>query len=145
PAALPPKDFFLSAGQSKAEAFAEIDSATQRGVGLILAGFLAAIYAAWAGGRKFVRRPIEGLLKVTAEWRRGNYEARARLEDRSRKGLARAQSGRLADPCGRGNRIFQQFSLLQGSGVWLFHPGRFADCRPRPFRTPAPEPDEPDR
>src|SRR3984893_9651006 len=83
PAVLPPKDFFLSAGQSKAEAFAEIDSATQRGVGLILAGFLAAIYAAWAGGQKFIRRPIEGLLKVTAEWRRGNYEARARLEDRA--------------------------------------------------------------
>src|SRR5712671_5515923 len=83
PAALPPKDFFLSAGQSKAEAFAEIDSATQRGVGLILVGFLAAIYAAWAGGRKFVRRPIEGLLKVTGEWRKGNYEARARLEDRA--------------------------------------------------------------
>jgi len=83
PATLPPKDFFLSAGQSKAEAFAEIDSATQRGVGLILVGFLAAIYAAWACGRKFIRRPIEGLLKVTAEWRKGNYEARARLEDRA--------------------------------------------------------------
>jgi two-component system, sensor histidine kinase and response regulator len=83
PAALPPKDFFLSAGQSKAEAFAEIDTATRRGVGLILAGFLAAIYAAWAGGRKFIRRPIEGLLKVTTEWRKGNYEARAHLEDRA--------------------------------------------------------------
>jgi two-component system, sensor histidine kinase and response regulator len=83
PAVLSPKDFFLSAGQSKAEAFAEIDSATRRGVGLILAGLLAAIYAAWAGGRKFIRRPIEGLLKVTTEWRNGNYEARARLEDRA--------------------------------------------------------------
>src|SRR6516164_8290734 len=83
PAALPPKDFFLSVGQSKAEAFAAIDGATLRGVALILAGLLAAIYAAWAGGRKFIRRPIEGLLKVTAEWRNGNYDARARLEDRA--------------------------------------------------------------
>ena len=83
PAALPPKDFFLSFGQSKAEAFAAIDSATRSGVALILAGLLAAIYAAWAGGRKFIRRPIEGLLKVTAEWRNGNYDARARLEDRA--------------------------------------------------------------
>ena len=81
PAALPPKDFFLSVGQSKAEAFAAIDDATLRGVALILAGLLAAIYAAWVGGRKFIRRPIEGLLKVTAEWRNGNYDARARLED----------------------------------------------------------------
>lgn len=83
PAALPPKDFFLSAGQSKAEAFAAIDSATLRGVALILAGLLAAIYAAWVGGRKFIRRPIDGLLKVTAEWRNGNYDARAHLEDRA--------------------------------------------------------------
>ena len=83
PPALPPKDFFLSAGQSKTEAFAAIDSATLRGVGLILAGLFAAIYAAWVGGRKFIRRPIEGLLKVTSEWRNGNYDARARLEDHS--------------------------------------------------------------
>jgi signal transduction histidine kinase/DNA-binding response OmpR family regulator len=83
PPSLPPRDFFLSAGQTKAEAFAAIDSATRRGVGLILAGLLAAVYAAWAGGRNFVRRPIEGLLSVTSEWRKGNYEARAHLEDRS--------------------------------------------------------------
>jgi len=83
PAALPPKDFFLSVGQSKADAFKAIDAATLRGVVLILAGLLAAIYAAWIGGRKLIRRPIESLLKVTAEWRNGNYDARARLEDRA--------------------------------------------------------------
>jgi signal transduction histidine kinase/CheY-like chemotaxis protein/HPt (histidine-containing phosphotransfer) domain-containing protein len=83
PAAIPPRDFILSAGQSKAEAFSEIDRATLRGVALILAGLLAAIYAAWAGGRKFIRRPIDGLLKVTSEWRNGNYNARAHLEDRA--------------------------------------------------------------
>jgi len=81
PTVLPPRDFFLSVGQSKAEAFAAIDGATLRGVALILAGLLAAIYAAWAGGRKFIRRPIDDLLKVTSEWRNGNYNARAHLED----------------------------------------------------------------
>ena len=83
PPAVPPKDFFLSVGQTKAEAFAAIDSATRLGIGLILAGLLAAAYAAWAGGRSFIRRPIQGLLSVTAEWRNGNYAARAELEDRS--------------------------------------------------------------
>jgi two-component system sensor histidine kinase/response regulator len=90
PPALPPKDFFLSAGQSKAEAFAAIDGATRRGIALILAGLSAAIYAAWAGGRNFIRRPIENLLSVTAEWRNGNYDARAQFEDRS------SEIGRLA-------------------------------------------------
>jgi signal transduction histidine kinase/DNA-binding response OmpR family regulator/HPt (histidine-containing phosphotransfer) domain-containing protein len=83
PPAVPPKDFFLSVGQTKAEAFAAIDSATRLGIGLILAGLLAAAYAAWAGGRSFIHRPIQGLLSVTAEWRNGNYAARAELEDRS--------------------------------------------------------------
>jgi two-component system, sensor histidine kinase and response regulator len=98
PPALPPKDFFLSAGQSKTEAFAAIDSATLRGVGLILAGLFAAIYAAWVGGRKFIRRPIEGLLKVTSEWRNGNYDARAHLEDHSSEiGLLGLAFDQMAD------------------------------------------------
>jgi two-component system, sensor histidine kinase len=75
--------FFLGAGQSKADASAAIDGATRRGIGLILLSLCAAIYAAWAGGRNLIRRPIEELLSVTAEWRNGNYNARARLEDRS--------------------------------------------------------------
>ncbi|HJU19139.1 MAG TPA: ATP-binding protein [Stellaceae bacterium] len=83
PPALPPGDFFLSAGQAKAEAFASIDAASKRGIGLILAGLFAAMAAAWAGGRKFIRQPIDRLLGVTAEWRQGNYEARVHLDDRA--------------------------------------------------------------
>jgi signal transduction histidine kinase/CheY-like chemotaxis protein len=83
PTVLPPTDFFLSVGQSKDEAFKAIDRATLRGVVLILAGLLAAVYAAWGAGRKFIRRPIEDLLKVTAEWRNCNYTARAHLKDRA--------------------------------------------------------------
>jgi signal transduction histidine kinase len=81
PAALPPRDFFLSAGQSKAEAFAAIDEATWRGVALIGFGLLAATLAAILGARKFVREPIKGLLKVAAEWRNGNDDARVRVRD----------------------------------------------------------------
>ena len=59
PPSLPPKDFFLSIGEAKAEGFAAIDSATWRGAALILAG-LWAIYVAWAG-RRLVSSPAEGL------------------------------------------------------------------------------------
>ena len=98
PPALPPKDFFLSAGQSKTEVFAAIDRATLRGVALILAGLFAAIYAAWIGGRKFIRRPIEDLLKVTSEWRNGNDDARAHLEDHSSEiGLLGSAFDQMAD------------------------------------------------
>ncbi len=79
PAALPPRDFFLSAGQSKAEAFAAIDSATRRGIGLIVFGLLAATIAAIVGGRRFLQEPISGLLHFATEWRNGNYEKRVEV------------------------------------------------------------------
>jgi signal transduction histidine kinase len=79
PAALPPRDFFLSAGQSKAEAFAAIDSATARGIALIAFGLLAATFAAIVGGRRFLQEPISGLLQFATEWRNGNYDARVKV------------------------------------------------------------------
>ena len=81
PPALPPRDFFLSAGQSKVEAFAAIDNATKRGVALIIAGLLAATLAAILGARRFLREPIKGLLSVATEWRNGNDDARVRVQD----------------------------------------------------------------
>ena len=79
PAALPPRDFFLSAGQSKAEAFAAIDSATARGVALIVFGLLAATFAAVLGGRRFLQEPISGLVHFATEWRHGNYDSRVKV------------------------------------------------------------------
>jgi signal transduction histidine kinase len=79
PAALPPRDFFLSAGQSKAEAFAAIDSATARGIALIVFGLLAATFAAVLGGRRFLQEPISGLVAFATEWRNGNYDARVKV------------------------------------------------------------------
>src|SRR6516225_7989393 len=98
PPALPPKDFFLSAGQSKAEAFAAIDDATKRGVALIAVGLLAATLAAIFGARRFLREPIEGLLNVAAEWRNGNDDARVRVQDpRSEIGHLGAAFNAMAD------------------------------------------------
>jgi signal transduction histidine kinase len=83
PPALPPRDFFLSAGQSKAEAFAAIDAATARGIGLIVLGLLAATVAAVVGGRRFLQEPISGLLHFATEWRNGNYAARVEVRQPS--------------------------------------------------------------
>jgi signal transduction histidine kinase len=80
PPALPPRDFFLSAGQSKAEAFAAIDNATARGIALIAVGLLAATVAAVVGGRRFLLEPISGLVRFATEWRNGNYDARVAVQ-----------------------------------------------------------------
>ena len=79
PPALPPGDFFLSAGESKTAAFAAIAGVTERGIELILLGLLLAASAAWFVGSAFIRRPVDGLLRAAAEWGSGNYRARARL------------------------------------------------------------------
>src|SRR6266567_1290551 len=81
PVALPPEGFFLSAGQEKADAFEPIDAAAKRGLVLILLGLVAAMYLAWFGGRRFIKRPIAKLLEGTAEWGKGNYEARVDVDD----------------------------------------------------------------
>src|SRR5436853_5208725 len=83
PGQLPPKDFFLSAGQSKVEAMEPIEAATKRGILLILLGLLAAMYLAWVGGRRFIKRPIASLLEGTTEWGKGDYHARVKVDDRS--------------------------------------------------------------
>jgi Adenylate and Guanylate cyclase catalytic domain len=66
PSALPPKDFFLSIGESKAESFAAINSATWCDAALILAGLLGSICVAWAG-RKFVLGPAPEPRQPTAD------------------------------------------------------------------------------
>ena len=72
PPALPPRDFFLSVGQTKSEVFAGINSATRSGTLLILGSLFAAICVAWVGSRKFISRPVEGRLKLT----NGNDDAK---------------------------------------------------------------------
>ena len=81
PAQLPPYDFFLSAGQAKAEAIAPIDRATKRGIALIILGVALAAYLAWYGGRIFIERPVDGLLEAIRQWRNGDYSHRVRMHD----------------------------------------------------------------
>ena len=60
-----------------------IEAATKRGILLILLGLLAAMYLAWVGGRRFIKRPIANLLEGTAEWGKGHYDARVKIDDRA--------------------------------------------------------------
>lgn len=83
PPSLPPRDLFLSAGESKDAAFAAIDHITQRGILLILVSLVLACYAASVGGQLFIKRPVQALLDAVRAWREGNYAARARLADQS--------------------------------------------------------------
>jgi len=80
PSSLPPKDFFLSIGEAKAESFAAINSATWRGAALILIGILGSICIAWAG-RNLVLGTAPKLGQPATDQRQLIYEHSVRLPD----------------------------------------------------------------
>lgn len=67
----------VAVGVAREAAFADIDAATRRGIILILAGALLAFAAALLGGRVFIRRPVQRLLRAVAAWRAGDLAARS--------------------------------------------------------------------
>jgi len=78
PSNLPPRDFFLSIGEAKAQSFAAINSATWRDAALILAGLLGSISAAWAA-RPLVLGPTRGLGQATADHRQSTSAVGVRV------------------------------------------------------------------
>jgi hypothetical protein len=78
PSSLPPRDFFLSIGEAKAESFAAINIATERDAALILAGLLGSICIAWAG-RNLVFGTAQGLSRSTADHRQFTHKHRERV------------------------------------------------------------------
>lgn len=71
PAALEPAGLYLSTGIAETVAFASIDAARRQGVAIILAGAVLAILGGFWAGRRFVRRPVAGLLALAEAWRQG--------------------------------------------------------------------------
>ncbi|MFK5600539.1 sensor histidine kinase [Methylobacterium sp. HMF5984] len=63
-------------GRDREVAFADIDAATERGIALILLGALLAGLATWFGGRRFIERPVQRLLRGAAAWQGGDLGAR---------------------------------------------------------------------
>jgi PAS domain S-box-containing protein len=79
----------VSVGLSRSAALAPVDANLRRDLALIVVGLALALLAAVAGGRWFVRRPVDRLLEVATRWAKGDYRARAGLRDR------RSELGRL--------------------------------------------------
>ena len=72
-------DLHVAYGLSRDAVFAEMNEATRRGIALLVLSAGLAVLAAWYGGRRFIRRPVEHLLAAAREWQAGNYEARVAL------------------------------------------------------------------
>ena len=85
-----PPDLYVAYGLSRDAVFEETNAATLRGLALLLGSAALAIGAAWYGGRRFIREPIERLLVSAQRWKDGDYTARISLP------AAPSEFGRLA-------------------------------------------------
>ncbi|MEK0084182.1 PAS domain S-box protein, partial [Benzoatithermus flavus] len=74
-------NLLVTVGLSKEAALADLDEALRQDLALIVAGLALALLAAHVGGRWFVSRPVDRLLKVAAAWGKGDYAARVGLRD----------------------------------------------------------------
>ncbi|MBV9627661.1 MAG: response regulator [Xanthobacteraceae bacterium] len=74
-----PKDaggVVVSFGFNKAQAFAEIQQRTQRGILLIMLSTSLVLVVMWSGARRFVHRPLGQLVDAANRWRLGDYACR---------------------------------------------------------------------
>src|SRR5258706_10766247 len=80
----------VSYGLDKAQAFAEIQHRTERGIFLIALSTSLVLVMTWFGARHFIHRPLGQLVEAANEWRLGDYARRVNIQ-------GRAEIGRVAD------------------------------------------------
>jgi signal transduction histidine kinase/HAMP domain-containing protein len=71
----------VSFGFDKAEAFAELQRGTWRGILLIMLSTSMVLIVLWTGARRFVHRPLEKLVDAANRWRLGDYACRVNIDE----------------------------------------------------------------
>jgi signal transduction histidine kinase/CheY-like chemotaxis protein len=72
----------INVGLDKTQAFAEIESRTQRGILLIILSTCLVLVLTWLGARRFIDRPLGHLVEAANQWRLGDYARRVNIRDK---------------------------------------------------------------
>ncbi len=72
----------VSFGLDKAQAFAEIERRTQRGILLIILSTSLVLVLTWIGARHFIHRPLGQLVDAANQWRLGDFGRRVNIDVR---------------------------------------------------------------
>jgi signal transduction histidine kinase/HAMP domain-containing protein len=75
-------ELLVTFGVDKAQAFAEIQRRTQRGILLIVLSASLAFVLTWLGARRFIHGPVAQLVDAANRWRLGNYSRRVHIQDK---------------------------------------------------------------
>jgi two-component sensor histidine kinase len=97
PLEAPPRDLLVSVGVGKQEAMAGVTWAAIRDTLLFILTLLLALAAAFFGGHRFIRNPVDRLIGAAQRWSAGDLQARAALpESRSEIGKLGAAFDKMA-------------------------------------------------
>ena len=69
-------------GFNKAQAFAEIQRRTRRGILLIILSTSLVLILTWLGARRFIHRPLGQLVNAANQWRLGDYARRVDIREK---------------------------------------------------------------
>jgi signal transduction histidine kinase/HAMP domain-containing protein len=94
----------VSFGFNKTQAFAEIQSRTQRGIVLIVLSTSLVLILTWLGARRFIHRPLGQLIDAANQWRLGDYARRVSLREKSEIGRVADAFDTMADALQRRER-----------------------------------------
>ena len=94
----------VSFGFNKAQAFAEIEDRTQRGIFLIILSTSLVLVLTWLGARRFIHRPLGQLIDAANRWRTGDYAPRVNIRERSEIGRVAGAFNTMADALERRER-----------------------------------------
>jgi HAMP domain-containing protein len=73
----------VSFGFNKAQAFADLEHRTRRGILLIMLSTSCVLVLLWSGARRFVHRPLGQLVDGANRWRLGEYACRVDIDERN--------------------------------------------------------------
>ena len=74
---------FVGYSVDKAQAFAEIQERTRRGIFLIVLSTSLVLLLTSLGARRFIHRPLGELASAANQWRLGEYSRRVNIQDKS--------------------------------------------------------------
>lgn len=77
-----PRGLYVSAGLATETAYAALDRATLRALGIALASIIAAFFLARSTSEAFIRRPVSRIVATIGRWRRDDLAARTGMTAR---------------------------------------------------------------
>jgi len=110
----------VSFGLDKARAFTGMHNRMQFGIFLIVVSISLVLVLTWLGARRFIQRPLGGLVDAANQWRLGEYGRRVDIRETSEIGRVADAFNTMADALERHERELRDATeKAEQAAAWL--------------------------